>query len=741
MNDPFSFISCNIFKQNLFKMRPLKFPTLWVTIVLLQVLCSEVQAQVPIFSIKMEQVSSTRYKFTVSGRVSSGTLQFDELAWSFGYDGTEVSLVGGSAVALQPNSHFTYLGIGGGGGSATFASIPYSHRSDFITGWISNLKVTLGTTEIPLMSCEVDNSIGTSGVGGTITFGLTSEGSIGYIHWTPQAGYGEEPIELANISGPRTFMVEEVTSTYNGSSWDNGTLESLRSFDHALISSGTYNSTGNISIKDLTINSGAQLSIGSGHKLEVNGSMSNNAGTSGLSIEATNGGYGQYLGPATSITAKQYVGNNAGWRYIGWPVNSDFTALSGVQLNYGGGTNGNAYVFDNTTFQWSAVANSSYNPGANGIALFTGGANFPVSGGTLSWTGTSNFSASPFTYAYASSPNADAGWNMISNPYPCNVDWHTVDDQQSGVFSHYYAYNPVDQTYTQYSEAGGRVGNNSIGRYLSPMQAVFVKASMADDGKTITFANSDRTTAGGDTNFVGNYKTSQTKAKGTLDRIYLEVTAQGSGKQDALAVIFPQQSTKGYEPQYDGYKKFNTPPNPNLYSVASSGEKLATNGFGTFDPTNIIPLGFEADSSYGYYELSLYLPHTDPNWGDIYLLDKHTNYLHNLTVAGKYVFNHSQMAPNDRFELRFSQSIGINETLTEDDNIKIFNRQNTISISRNKPQGNLSVAIYSLAGQMVFKNEFGKEELLEFTVDLPKAYYIVKVKDNKAERAQTIVIP
>ncbi len=499
--------------------------------------------------------------------------------------------------------------------------------------------------------------------------------------------------------------------------------------------------SGGVAVNNLTLETGTELTVGSGNTFEVNGTATNAVGTGGFEVEADNSDYGQYIGPAIAGTFQQYVGNSEGWRHLGWPVDGDASTLSGVTVNYtSNASTANMYSFNTSTFAWDAVSSSSTTPGANGVSLYTGGTNFPVTNGTLIWTGTSNNSAASATYNYNSNPVGDAsfdGWNLIANPYPCNIDWHTIDDQQSGVFSTYSIYDPNTNSYATYSASGGSTGSFTASQYIAPGQSVWVKTSTGDDGKSISVANSDRSSSGGNT-FVGNFKSSSS-GKGLFDRIKLDVRSKTTGFNDALVVIFPALSNEAFDSRYDGHKPTNLSPFPNFYSKASTGEGLAINGYGAFDASKVVPVSFVSDQ-FETYEIGLEMNDIDLSWGEIYLVDTYAHKIHNLTKDGLYSFTHSQTAPADRFEIRFSISIGTDEPFSNSDHINIYSYENTVAISRPNPSGELDVVLYSITGQVVYKGTFGSEKLIEFDTNLPKAYYIVKAQDQNGDQHSQKVI-
>lgn len=531
---------------------------------------------------------------------------------------------------------------------------------------------------------------------------------------------------------------------WNGSAWTggNGTSGAPNHQDGVKslqISSGTASIGDLVHVDSLYINTGATLN------LDVSGSdqghlfvTSNSATQSGtFNINATSNGYAQYIGPAVSAVVDQYVGNSAGWRHLGWPVNANLAALSGVTLNYGGGSSGNVYTFS-TGFAWTAASASTETPGRAGVSVYMGGANFPVTDGVVSWTGTTNNGAQANTYSYSGNPIGDAnfdGWNLVANTYPSNLDWHAVDDQQSGIYNSISTWDASTSAYKTYNSST-QIGDGQ--RYVAPGQSVWVKTSTDDNGKSLNLAAADRTFTGGNI-FIGDFKQQNTN-NGPTKNIALHIT-DTSGHSDNAYIHFHDQSIANYDAQYDAHKPFNVGPNPNLYSLAQSGEKLAINGYGSWAQTHIVPVGFESDQVGSIYTISLNMLDIDPTWGDIYLVDHFAGVTHNLTQNGDYTFLHSAAAPDMRFQVQFVQSaVGLAENRMSDQ-IKVWSYENTVAISRPNPAGNLKVVLYNLAGQKVFEDKFGADRLVEFSTNLPKAYYIVKAQDaNGVAQSETIII-
>ncbi|MCI5057060.1 MAG: DUF4082 domain-containing protein, partial [Flavobacteriales bacterium] len=89
--------------------------------------------------------------------------------------------------------------------------------------------------------------------------------------------------------------------------------------------------------------------------------------------------------------------------------------------------------------------------------------------------GNTNFSLS-YTDDFVE-PSSEHGWNLVGNPYPCTIDLEDADWTRSNISTTYYIWNPAAQNFATYTLGGASTNGGS--RYVSSMQAIFVKANNA----------------------------------------------------------------------------------------------------------------------------------------------------------------------------------------------------------------------------------------------------------------------
>jgi len=202
-------------------------------------------------------------------------------------------------------------------------------------------------------------------------------------------------------------------------------------------------------IQSLTINSGATLNIGASGQLSVTGTLTNNAGNSGLYVHSDASGTGSLIHNTDNVpfTIECYVtgGENAGggtsiykYHLISIPLANDIQA-------------GDVFT---GSYLWHFVPNQTNEESWLGITSLT--ENLDNQKGFLSYvadesdkfifTGTMN--NGDFTVA---AENIDAGnVKLIPNPYPSAIDWEAIDLTGTGLNPTIWLFNSNTGNYESY---------------------------------------------------------------------------------------------------------------------------------------------------------------------------------------------------------------------------------------------------------------------------------------------------
>jgi hypothetical protein len=342
-------------------------------------------------------------------------------------------------------------------------------------------------------------------------------------------------------------------------------------------------------------------------------------------LDADSTGYGQYIGPTVDGTIRQYIGTDAGWRNIGFPVNGngfDFD-VSGGNHGFGasstsfnatpdcGGNWGNyvntvsVYRFNKgpQPHEWYGAA-AAPTGSTEGYNIYTGEGAFG-NNGFASIRGTFFDQNAPVTYFYehtdphdsangtgtgsqsavdtACIPESDPadrianwnGWALLVNPYPCNIDVDT-----------FALANGIANTNVRIwdrSEPDPALGVQGkyidrAGATIPPMQAFWIKLGTPGTTDTITFPGYIRTFSAG------------SFTKTSPPEVQLIASNTNTQEETAVHLRFNPNATIGYDRRYDAYVLYqpgNTVPQLSFHHL---------NPKGSVDPLdyNTVPMPTEA---------------------------------------------------------------------------------------------------------------------------------------------------
>jgi hypothetical protein len=224
-------------------------------------------------------------------------------------------------------------------------------------------------------------------------------------NWSDAARWNVNPDIPGEVSG------------YNGDATDSPIIN------------GICTLTSIITCNDLTINSNKVLNINPGKILTVNGTLTNNANTSGLIVKSTAAGSGTLMHNNAGVrgTIERYVtgtSNGGGELYhlLSVPIKTSVTPLL------------------SEVFLWSYLAR--YDEGFNKWHQM----NTPTDNSIYTGLGYLTFDPTDAqeTYYFPGELNYDAinpnvnytagfGWNLIGNPYPSPINWQAIASGTSNI--------------------------------------------------------------------------------------------------------------------------------------------------------------------------------------------------------------------------------------------------------------------------------------------------------------------
>jgi hypothetical protein len=173
------------------------------------------------------------------------------------------------------------------------------------------------------------------------------------------------------------------------------------------------------------------------------------------------------------------------------------------------------------------------------------------------------------------------GWNLISNPYPCAINWNQMrNDASNGgqsLSNAYYTWNGTTGNYGSYTSLGASsgVGVGGLQENISSSQAFFVKATGAAN---LTFKESFKNTGAASSSFLRT-------ATNELEFLKFKVQ-QGSNWDEAGVLFYP-----GSEDGQDNFDALNlTGSAVDVAAIMDNGTNAAINVLPQIGEQRIIPL-------------------------------------------------------------------------------------------------------------------------------------------------------
>lgn len=428
---------------------------------------------------------------------------------------------------------------------------------------------------------------------------------------------------------------------------------------------------------DLTIETGAVLTISAGKALTVNGTFTNNAGNSGLVIESDETGTGSLIQNSASVgaTIQMYITGTTDpedgsmYHFVSIPTwYSD--PLSGLFLG------SYLYVLDATQ---ADPANNDYygkwvhlgSPTTTPLSMTSGYMIFyPEDSHTYSFSGYLNTGTFSPTVSYGGTYT----FNLVPNPYPSAINWGASGGWlKSNIGAVAWIWDSSTGNYTTLS------GNS----YVPAGQAFIV---MTSGTPVLTMDNNACVH-----NSQAFYKSDQPDA--------LKISARSNNYYDETFVGFNSSATDGFDLELDGFKLWGVSDAPQLWTEAGANN-MSINMVPAPSERLTVPLDFKTSFS-GEAELTFSgMDNFDPSL-PIRLEDRLTGSVTDLRKSDTYVFSHDPANTEKRFNLIFGNPVGISENGNINCQLWIADESVFINpVNRSGKEGTLE--IFDLLGQKLF---------------------------------------
>jgi hypothetical protein len=564
-------------------------------------------------------------------------------------------------VSFQTGSLFKTIGVSPSFSGRTYANfeMDYTVVPISVSGTsavlIDNLTITQGTFNFNMTATPGHSIKGNISVasGATLTFSPASAGTV-------------------NLNG-------SAAQTISGGGTITSTTNSTLAIGNAVIANNNMNLAGNLSVaanKSFTINPNKQIT--------VTGTLTNNAGTTGLVIKSDATGTGSLIHNTSGVAATIE-------RYLtGSPTTSGMMYhFVSVPLTTGGTSNqflgSYLYDFNVTDNNWHGLGSATNTPLDN-----TKGYMAYYLGNNITYSFTGNMNNGTFSPTVV---NAGSGYNLVPNPYPSALDWNAVSGWSKTNIGGTIYFWPAgaEANTTNYAAWNGTLGTNSGTQYIPVGQAFFVQTTGAP---TFSMNNSVR---------VHNTQAFWKNEILVPNLIRIKSVAQKNNAFDELIVNFLENATSNFDNDFDANKLQGGSDAPQFSSVSPDNSYLAINclPFGSGKVT--VPLHFSLNTtsevSFNASEMESFDESVT-----IQLEDKLLNKIIDLRSNPIYTFNHSSDDGDSRFNLIFYGVTSTGELTAKDYNIWSTVDHLNIHIPALTGQ-KATVELYDLLGHLVLSQQ------------------------------------
>jgi len=382
------------------------------------------------------------------------------------------------------------------------------------------------------------------------------------------------------------------------------------------------------------------------------------------------------------------------------------------------------YRFDPVINSWVSILNGAEEMEAGKGYIVRAPQGWSVSNATsgvynAAFNGVPNNGVVPATIA-----KGTGTYNLIGNPYPSaiDIDAFLTDPANAGIvngtvylWTHNTAisasipgnavYNYTADDYAKYNLTGGvRTASSAITGGTIPLgviasgQGFFIEAAteLANGTYTVNFNNGMRIPGSNDNFYRMNSQHTSTPAL-EKNRLWITISnTQGAYNQTLLGYI--TNATNGADALFDG-KPWAAGNVLSLYSVNGTDTYSIQGRALPFTSSDVVPLGYRTSIAGSF---TLALEDFDGLFADqdVYLLDKTTNTMQNLKT-GSYTFLSEIGTFNDRFEIRYTDSVLSVESPLADENVFVVYSHNG-QLVVNAAVKMASVAVYDILGREIY---------------------------------------
>jgi hypothetical protein len=326
---------------------------------------------------------------------------------------------------------------------------------------------------------------------------------------------------------------------------------------------------------------------------------------------------------------------------------------------------------------------------------------------------------------------ANAGYNLVSNPYPCAIDFSKLVLANTDITGSIYLWDDGGSNGSQRANgdyitinnvgavSGGSSRSASWNGYIGSAQGFFVKATKVD---TLKFAD--------DMKVSGNNADANYFRKDAFQKLRLSLTNSASLHSDETLIGFGEQATIGFDRLYDAYKASATHGVKLFTSIeVIDNTPLAIQGLPLLIEEQRIDLGISVEEA-GSYTISIAELGLDTEV-KILLVDNLLNQTFELTTNNVYKFTSEAVKLSNRFTLLVNPS-NVLASASELDDLSIIHSIDGISlVSQSGKLLGARVSIVDLSGRVLLDskiNDGSAKAKIDFNFE-PNKLYLIKVQN------------
>jgi hypothetical protein len=294
--------------------------------------------------------------------------------------------------------------------------------------------------------------------------------------------------------------------------------------------------------------------------------------------------------------------------------------------------------------------------------------------------------------------NNSSGWALLGNPFSSAIDWN-------------------QGTWNRLNISSPQVYNEDM-RSFEPVTVIpstngfWVQVTGPINGITIP-ANSRK-------------HDPQTWYKSESNSVLkLQLSGDQDLGYDKTSISFNDHASEGFDQDLDFYKMRSNPIVPQIFTLNEDAKEHNTLAIQQPNNEKIIPLNVHIGYD-GIYKIEV-IENTTIFESPIYLKDKKTGDLINLSNNPEYSFTGTLDEAEDRFLLYFNSSVGIDETDFNDE-VLVFTQNQNIHISMASEMNDMAY-IYDLSGKLIHSFPIQTKTHIENT-RLIKGAYILKFANH-----------